>query len=68
MKVATKDFTEKGNPKRYHAGDVYTGTRAAELEAKGLLTDGEPKEKEKKEFKAEPEKVEVKISTKKVKK
>lgn len=66
MKVL-KDFTEKGQTKRWLKGEEYTGARATELAAKGLL--GGEAEKEKKEVEPVKEKVELPtLSTEKVKK
>jgi hypothetical protein len=67
--IVLKDFTEKGNPKRWKKGDAYTGTRGKELAAKGLVSEGKSEVKEKVEVKPVAEKVEVTtLSTQKVKK
>ena len=75
--IVLKDFTEKGNPKRWKKGDAYTGTRGKELAAKGLVQDwvaGTPGPdivtlpKEKVEVKQEAEKVQISIGTEKRKK
>ena len=67
--IVLKDFTEKGNPKRWKKGEAYTGARGKELAAKGLVAEGKAEVKEKVEVKPVAEKVEVTtLSTQKVKK